>query len=545
MSIESASASSPVYPSPAEPVVAPADAEEFVQLPATATTRRWTRADTLIVLAAMLCAWLFYLVRLDRPSQYIYDEVYHGYTAARLVEGNPDPYNPLAKVPEADRRYFKVWYVWDHPALAKLPMEVGIKMFGDNPFGWRIASTVFGALGLGVVYGLGRVMFDRTVALLTTALLLLDGMWFVQSRTSMNDIFLVFFLMLGYLAFYLYLTQPHDARWRYLVLTGVGLGLALATKWSAVYSVGLVGLVATIREATLSLRNLRSAPRRAVLLSSGAIGTLALTFVVLPLGLYIGAYVQYFMMGYTWSDWQDLQRRMWEYHSTLKACHDWASPWWTWPLLLKPVWYYGPYEAFGNQANIFNVGNPTSVVASAARLYPRPANVFTMGNPLSWWLYLPAVIGVGIAWVRGRFQSVSLGLILLGFLGQWLPWAFSPRISYLYHFLPCVPFGCLALAYWLGKLRERRRLLGTYFVVVLLSFAFFYPLYTGIPSSREPVLRLSRVSPALQDVTFTEMHYWLPSWRPGRDWAFNQSWPFRCPMPENNPVHWVSRLIGR
>src|SRR3712207_767485 len=50
----------------------------------------WVRLDTMILLAAMLCAALLYFVRLGQPDQYIWDEVYHAYTAAELAEGNRD-----------------------------------------------------------------------------------------------------------------------------------------------------------------------------------------------------------------------------------------------------------------------------------------------------------------------------------------------------------------------------------------------------------------------------------------------------------------------
>ncbi len=439
-------------------------------------TSSWSRADTLVLAVLMLAALLLYLWRLDQPREYIYDEVYHAYTAARLAEGNPAPYDPFATVPP-EGKPVNAAYEWTHPALAKLIMQGGILLFGDTPLGWRFASAVFGALGIGIFYVLGRTLFERRVGLTASVLLLLDGLWFVQSRTAMNDIFLVCFLLLAYLAFYHYLTHPDTKRWRYLWLTGAALGLALATKWSGLYSYGLMGMVAAVREVRLYVTKRSAAPLQALLTLAGA-------FVLVPAALYIGGYVQYFGMGYGWSQWRELQRQMVYYHTNLRACHDWASPGWSWPLLARPVWYYGAYPAAGTVAN-----------------------VFALGNPISWWPALPAIVLVALRWRGQAYRSIGLGLVLLGFLGQWLPWLLSPRISYLYHMLPSVPFGCLAIAYALHQLHVRRVLVWLYLALVLAGFVYFYPQYAAVPISNASA----------------DQHYWVRTWQPSSEWAY------KCP----------------
>jgi len=441
------------------------------------------------MLAAMLCAALLYFVRLGQPDQYIWDEVYHAYTAAELAEGNRDPYNPFANVPQADKdARGAVTYEWTHPAFAKLPMQAGILLFGDTPWGWRFSSAVTGVLGIGVFWGLGRTMFGRQTALLATALLLVDGLWFIESRLAMNDIFLVTFLLLAYLSFFLYLTRPLEQRWRYLWPTGAALGFAVASKWSALYSIGLLGLVAGLRELVFWVRAIRLSPPRGLAMALAGVLGLCAALLAIPAVLYFASYVQYFSMGYSLADWRELQRQMWWYHSNLQACHNYASPWWSWPLLLRPVWFY----------------------------------LYIMGNPLSWWLYLPAIVYVGVQWWRGRSvpgrlggvarPSTALGLVLLGYLGQWLPWSLSPRVAYLYHMLPTVPFACLALGYVLNRLLEDygrggRRVVAVYLGLVVVCFGFFYSTYTLLEV------------PAW----YANAHFWLPTWPAGSEWAF------KCP----------------
>lgn len=438
--------------------------------------RNWVRLDTIILVVAMLCAGVVYFVRLGQPAQYIWDEVYHAYTASVLVTGNPDPYNPFAKVPEEDKKNRgAVTYEWTHPAFAKLPMQLGILLFGDNPFGWRFMSAVFGVLGVGIMYVLARNMFDQVSAVLATSLLILDGLWFVESRLAMNDIFLLCFLLLAYLAFYAYLSRPVEKRWRYLWLTGLSLGFAVATKWSGLYSLGLMGAIAAGREAWIGGRRLRAEPQRALLMLLGAAATLAGAFLLLPAAIYVAAYVQFFAMGRTWADWRELQYQMWWYHSNLRAAHNYASPWWSWPLLLRPVWFH----------------------------------LYIMGNPISWWLYLPSIVFVGILWIKGRFRSPAFVIILLGYFGQWLPWSLSPRVAYLYHMLPTVPFACLALAYALNHFRLQfgrtgQRVVYGYMGLVVLSFVFFYSMWTFLPVPQ----------------WYANAHFWLPTWPAGSPWPY-------------------------
>jgi len=110
-------------------------------VPRTRVRSRWLaqmwQREWLIVL--LLAAWASFLFgwRLTTPDQYIYDEVYHAYTAAQYADGNTDAWLWSTKAPKDG-----VAYEWTHPPLGKLIMAAGIWIAGDDPFGWRIASAV-------------------------------------------------------------------------------------------------------------------------------------------------------------------------------------------------------------------------------------------------------------------------------------------------------------------------------------------------------------------------------------------------------------------
>ena len=353
----------------------------------------WRRTDTWIVVGAVLLALLFYAWRLTTPDRYVFDEVYHGFTAGQIAKGNADAWmwnTPLPPdVPEG------VAYEWTHPAMSKVLIQIGIGIFGDDAAGWRAMSALFGALGIGLTYAMGRVLFNRWVGVLAAVLLLLDGLWYVQSRISMNDAFLATFIMAGYFALYFYLRGPADRTRRYLWLAGAALGAAVATKWSAAYSLGLIGLIVLVRELWTAYAAEREGRARLVRFLR-AMPVLAGAFVAVPLAIYLAAYTQFFTMGHTFDEWRELQRQMWEYHSGLRASHPWSSRWWTWRMLSVPVWYFVDYRPDGLHI----------------------ASIYALGNPLIFWAFLPAIGYAVYAWHEARYRSAALAVVLLGFLGQ-------------------------------------------------------------------------------------------------------------------------------
>ncbi len=124
---------------------------------------------------------------------------------------------------------------------------------GGNPFAWRLPGVVAGALMAGLLYLLARILFRRRdVAVLAGAFALLDGMLFAHSRIGMIDAVLGLCLVAAYVVFALLWTERWRGRWAFWVLlpiVGMFLGLALATKWIAAYSIGAIALLLLVRSA--------------------------------------------------------------------------------------------------------------------------------------------------------------------------------------------------------------------------------------------------------------------------------------------------------
>jgi dolichyl-phosphate-mannose-protein mannosyltransferase len=418
-----------------------------------------------------LVAMLLFAPRLDVPPRYMFDEVYHAYTAGQYAAGNADAYVWDTKAPRSG-----VAYMWNHPPVGVLMMAGGILLWGDSPFGWRFSSAVFGATGILLVYLLGlAITRDRTMAVLAACLVLVDTLWFVQSRTAMLDIFGTVFALCALLSLYGFLTSRPDRAAPALLRIGLFLGLALATKWNAAFLASLTGLV-VLHRGWVRARAARERPGP----ETRAVWRAHMIWVPVSLGLvpalvYLAAYIPFFATGHDWGQFVELQKQIFLYHSNLEELHSYQSKWWQWPLALRPAWYSVTYGA------------------------DTVAHIYANGNALLYWGFVPAVIALCVRLWRG--SSPALAVLLIGFFGQWLPWAFSPRSAFVYHFLPAVPFGALAVAFAVVMLFRRggvwRWIVFMYLAALVAYFIYFYPIHAAVPMSREAF----------------EARLWFPSWR--------------------------------
>ncbi len=430
----------------------------------------WDRWDSVLLLLFWAAALFLFGWRIQVPPEYIYDEVYHAYTANQYALGNKEAYEWWTTAPQEG-----VAYGWVQPPLGKLLIAGGIVVFGNNSFGWRVASLLFGSAVVPAAYLLcRRLVDDRLTAMLSTLLLLFEGLLFVQSRVAMLDSFATLFIVISYGLMFRFLTSSLEAGPGQLLPLGIVLGLGIATKWNVFYALGMAGLFLAYRLWAIATEKGRSREERRQL-TGRHLSSAFFCLVLLPLAIYLLSYAQFFALGHTISQFVELQGQMWIYNSQLQATHAYASRWWSWPLMIRPVWYY---------------------VGHAAE---RVAHVYARGNPLIWWAFLPAIAAVLWDWWPQR--KAGLGIILLAFCGQWLPWMFSPRITFFQHMLPSVPFACMALGYTLSKMAKMNRawlaIAAIYLAVVILAFVYFYPITAAWPISPEAF----------------EARMWLPSWR--------------------------------
>jgi dolichyl-phosphate-mannose-protein mannosyltransferase len=390
------------------------------------------RRDVWIAAAFALAAAVFRLPQLGLPAEEVFDEVYHAKSALQYLQGEP----PVE---------------WVHPPMAKHIIALGVFLFGYRAWAWRLMPALAGVALAPVFYFLARrVLPSQRAAVLATVLLLCDGVYLVQSRIAMTNIFAVLFQLAAVLVA-VQLAQAEKMPVSGALGLGLYLGLALSTRWTSLWALGFVGLV------LLAARGLR-------LLRPRELGLMALSFLIIPSGLYLLSYLPlpvlrpglepwHYKLGNLWA----LQKEVWNYHAQLQAQHPYFSKWYTWPWLYRPTWYH------------FNVQNGWI------------RGIVAIGNPALWWLSVPVTIWALVTGVAARDPRRLF--CAMGFVCLYLPWGLSPRtLNYSHYLFEAIPYACLALGLFLDELWQHDRLMVVCYVTVVIAlFLFFYPFLAGIP----------------------------------------------------------------
>lgn len=426
------------------------------------------------------------------PNGEIFDEIYFGVFAHNDLKGITyfDPEPPLSKLFIAAGEWlyggWRAIFQGAHGDYADL---------GFNTFGWRIMSCVIGSLCVPLMYLLARQLWqNRLFAFAAATLTSFDGMFFIQSRIGMIDIFPIFLIMLSYTLFLVHLDSRSERDSIVtLLMTGIALGLAISAKWIALAALATIVFFLVmrpvLRRVGLSVGSWRWGLADGPGLPGGARGglylsTAVLAFVLIPVVIYLASWIPFFTRGqfHNPADLIDYQRQAYLYHATLTATHPYGSPWFSWPFLYRPVAYYYEYQGLG-----------TDALSGHALV----AGIVNLGNPVIWWASIPAVLA--LPYFVFRYRSFPAAVILVGFVTQYLPWARISRVIFLYHMFGGLIFMILALAFVLVRMQQvgpirvdffggrwilpTRHLVAGFLVLTVLSFLYFYPVWTALPIS--------------------------------------------------------------
>ena len=372
-------------------------------------------------------------INLGRPGELVFDEVYY-------VDGARDF---LASGVELDKGAAEFIV---HPPVGKWAIALGIQIFGDTPFGWRFSAALVGLLSVALIFFITRKLFHSYFLSLTAALLIsFDGLHLVMSRTALLDIFLSFFILL---AFYLLIT---DRLW----LAGIVMGLALGTKWSALYVLAALGLYLLIRDRKFLVTPIQ--------------------FGVVPVFVYVTSWTGWFLSNNGWSrdhsanpliSWLHYHREMLNFHTGLTTEHSYEASAWNWLILGRPTSFF--YES------------PKGCGSDSCS-----QEVLAIGTPFLWWFGLISIF-VAIGYFIYRRER-SAGLILMFLLASYLPWlAFPERTTFFFYSIAFEPFLILAIIYVISKAlekpelqSERKKYVVAGVALIALCFAYFFPLFVG------------------------------------------------------------------
>ena len=395
-----------------------------------------------------IAAFLVRIINLGSPKGLVFDEVYY-------VDGARDLLMYGVEVSGADPEFIV------HPPVGKWLIASGIKLFGDNEFGWRFASAVFGTLLILLFARLVHVLFySPLLTALAAALMALDGLLLVHSRTAILDLFLTFFTLLGVLLWH---RNRH-------IWAGIAFGLAIGCKWSAIYFVAIIGLVAVYR--ILIAHDIRKTLK--------PIAAKFAQYGLLPVFVYTLTWAGWFMSDRGWSrqssknplsSWIHYHSEMLNFHAGLTDTHPYQANPWSWLIMGRPTTFF--YDS------------PQGCSAENCA-----QEVLALGTPLLWWVGSIAIAVVVGYWIKSLINhriDNAANLVVLGLAAGYLPWfAMQQRTVFTFYAIIIEPFLILAIIYCAKLLLASglkpvvsQSIVGGVLALIVVCFLYFIPLFTG------------------------------------------------------------------
>ncbi|KAA1419261.1 phospholipid carrier-dependent glycosyltransferase [Nocardioides humilatus] len=518
-------------------------------------------------ISVTLVAFALRLYHLGTPARFAFDETYYakdawsvlhnGYAQTYLTDVDGNTANKI----DADILEGHVNNVWTgdpsmavHPEVGKWLIALGEHTFGMDPFGWRIASAVVGALMVLVMCRLLRRMTGSTLlGCIGGMLLMFDGLHFVLSRLALLDIFLAFFLLCGIhcivadrdwyrrrmarLVDGVSTSSTTEPGWGpvrallfrpWLLAGGISFGLAIGTKWVALYPLGAFGLMVWFWSAGARRSH---GVRWSVVKSAVSDGIPAFVhLVVVAVLVYIATWTGWLIHASAYEDhlsstqyrqytgqghcaanddsyvatdldhskrwptatekdasglgevWQSL-RSLWYYHQDVYTFHThflncsehtYASKPSSWLLINRPVGVAVTNDIQPEDRPLTgeNQGLPRDKDCDAAANEDCIRQVLLIGTPMIWWGGCIALLFSVVMWIGQR--DWRYGVAVVGTLSTWLPWLqYDDRPIFIFYAIAILPFVVMALTLSIGTLIGPSRLPSTRRTVgVVVSGAF-------------------------------------------------------------------------
>jgi dolichyl-phosphate-mannose-protein mannosyltransferase len=383
------------------------------------------------------------LLWLDKPTgALIFDESYY-VNAARVILDLPVPAGaPYASAPRGlDPNT-------EHPPLAKLLMAASMRLFGDNAWGWRLASVLFGTLSIPLVYGIARLLGGTgPVALLAAFIYAFDNLVFVHSRIGTLDIFVVAFLLLG---LYLYLRG-------WAIPSGLALVAATLCKIGGIYGLGVLWIF-----VGLNLLRTRATEGRWCF---GSLRPLLVTTITYAVGLI-------WLLGALDSIWSPYDNPI---------AH------------LQHIFQYGfaltrqegpqgqesnPWQWLLNEVQITYLRTDVQTAANG-RVETTRTLIFFRGamNPFVIFIAPLAMAHAAHSALKRRdaLSFMALALFVAAYAPFWPAALIAKRISYIFYFLPALPAVALGAAGFLYARETPRLVRWAYIGAILLGFYGYFP----------------------------------------------------------------------
>ncbi|WNN91999.1 dolichyl-phosphate-mannose--protein mannosyltransferase [Gloeocapsopsis dulcis] len=468
------------------------------------------------MLAVFLVSLSLRFWQLSRFNTLVFDEVYYAIFANNYLT--------------------RTQFFDGHPPLSKYILAVGMWIGSHLPFGQDVVNSLTGSLRspwsyrwlnaltgsliplviAGIAY---QISYSRTYAFIAALFAAADGLFLVESRYALNNVYLVIFGLLGQLCFLLAL-QHKKRRHVWLMLAGIAFGATVSVKWNGLwfllgtYSIWIAGWLSWLLpqryssyqsqfiQVSSSLVNLRQTKLWHIVFYLG----------IVPVAFYSIQWIPHLLLNPSPNFWE-VQQKILSYHQNIGSgadVHPYCSSWLSWLFMVRPVAYFY-YIAQSTTAPISIVGPP--LPASYARVI---YDVHAIGNPILWWLSTVGIVTLLWRLVR-RFVTVWVThtkrlsdrtsptdtwvalYLVINWLTNLLPWVRVTRCTFIYHYMGASVFAGLAIAWLVARWIQSYSLLSravaiTIIFLILAAFVFWMPIYLGLPLTPESY-RLRMLSP--------------------------------------------------
>ncbi|MEQ9372293.1 MAG: phospholipid carrier-dependent glycosyltransferase [Coleofasciculus chthonoplastes F3-SA18-01] len=430
------------------------------------------------LIAIFLASALIRFWGLGRFNTLVFDEVYYAKFANNYLTGTDffNAHPPLSQYIIAIGMWLGSHFPWDQQSLNGLAGSL------RSTWSYRWLNALTGSfiplVVAGIAYQLNR---RRSYALIAALLAGADGLFLVESRYALNNVYLVILGLLGNLCLLIALSQSQSKRWIILALSGACFGASACIKWNGLWFLfglyllwGMALLLQWRREGSKfkpwvgaglfvsgskrddsrdwvgaglftsgskrddsrETRPDKSCPpaKRRVNTQNSTLKTslvnltqlngiqFLVNFAIIPALTYSLLWIPHLIMNPQPGFWE-AHYRILTFHEKIGSgpeVHPYCSKWYTWLIMLRPVaYFYQTAQSTREQVPAY----PPLPKGYGQVIY----DVHAMGNPILWWLSTAAILLLLLLllqrlWsgIHGYFPPTTVNYISL-YLGlNWL-----------------------------------------------------------------------------------------------------------------------------
>ena len=366
----------------------------------------------------------------------------------------------------------------DHPPFGKLIIAGFMRVLGDNPLGWRMASEIFGFINIGLAAWAAWAVFrSRRAGALAASFVAIDGFFIAYGRAALLDGMIVAFALAAVT------TMLCARRWWHVLLAAALAGGAASFK--------LNGVPIVVAVLVICAASRRWRPLAPVVLMVAALVFYGQSAAALVLTGKSGSVLSVIAEN----------RKLINHHLSYTVVHPSSSHWYTWFIPIRPILLRRDVDADHTARALLTLGNPLLWWASTVAVIGGLVVLARVG-PRRLWQMVQAHgsatpggapgQGAGDAAARPGQDGVLavqdraawLFGILLGWAGPLAFWVPSLRDAYIYHYFPSYTFALILLAGFTDRFYDRRRLVTLVAILVVVEVSMFYaPVWGEFPIS--------------------------------------------------------------